>query len=679
MANPNDPKYKSCDDERLSQIIFVEGCLKSFNEEYWHPEIRKYEDFRHVECLKNLRDGTRHHLKGAFEDMEYSEGDKNMWYNSYDCTHHQKAEDMYNMFVEEVNAHVKKNLLPKLEAVQDDSLLQALALHWNTHKSTIQTFSELFQHLTLWIEDVPEDEVPKDGIKMIGLKEFKKEIVLQNEIKERLTTILKETTDKHREGDKVNCDEIKTLCGMLVEMECYEEVFENNFLEQAKEFYGIVASKNIVDMSSHEYVVEVETLIANEKARTASYGNEKTTDKTLSVLKKVLISDQLQAIAHREGCGGVPRMFEDNLEDQLKNVYVTFKRVKGGHKILRDCFANYEIEAAKKVVAETAKKSSAEMQVNRLIQLKNTCNRLVSNSFFNNSEYQCDVESSFSKVVQTNKNVSENLSVFIDMKKMKSITGEQEQKEMERIENHFITIYKAMTNNKDDFKAAFKKLLCKRIVKVKSPYLAYDKRIVGLMKDLGAPADTKEVDNIIKDFEASKVLNKNYIKDSSNDVYFNCRVVSSREWTPTKKLDASLIPSVVSDGFERFQQFYRKADSTNKIKTLTVLNKNFVAEVSLNLPAKSYSLHLCSYYQIAVVELFNQRSQFTFEELLNETNLSAEDLTEVLRSLTYKKHQILLKSPSGKTFSPTDIFTVNEGLDQESDKINVQMVPKAKY
>ena len=129
---------------------------------------------------------------------------------------------------------------------------------------------------------------------------------------------------------------------------------------------------------------------------------------------------------------------------------------------------------------------------------------------------------------------------------------------------------------------------------------------------------------------------------------------------------------------ERFRNFYRKANSTNKLKTLTVLNKNFVAEVNFNLPAKSYTLHLCSYYQIAVVELFNQRSQFTFEELLNETNLSVKDLEEVLRSLTYKKQKILLKSSPGQTYSPTDIFTVNEGLDHESDKINVQMVPKSK-
>ena len=77
------------------------------------------------------------------------------------------------------------------------------------------------------------------------------------------------------------------------------------------------------------------------------------------------------------------------------------------------------------------------------------------------------------------------------------------------------------------------------------------------------------------------------------------------------------------------------------------------------------------------MELFNKRSQFTFEKLLNETNLLAKDLKEVLRSLTYKKSKVLLKNPSGQTYLVTDIFTVNIGLDQESNKISVQMVPKA--
>ena len=676
MADINDKKYQSCSDERLSKIIFTEGCLKSFNEEFWHPELKKYEDFRHERVLENLREGTKHHLKGNFSDMEYTDGDKNMWYNSYDCTHHQKSEEMYTMFVEEVHKHVVENIFPKLQVVADDNLLSVLANNWNTYKNTIHIFFKLFQHLTLWIEDVPEDETPKDGIEKIGLKEFKKEIVLQEEIKDKLTSILKHITDKHREGTNVNCEEIKTLCGMLFHMDCYKDVFEENFIKQTEEYYKEVAGRNFNDMTLHQYVLEVETLIASEKARTDSYGNEKTTDETRKKLQEVLISEPLHSIAHRQACGGVPRMLEDSLEDQLGDVFVTFKRVKGGYRVLLDCLCNYLSAEGKKVLDETSEKASAELQVNRLIELKKKCDSIVSNSFANNHTFELEVIDSFSKIV-SNKNVSENLSIFLDMKKMKSIAGENEQ-EMDEICKKFMVIFRPINvSNKDAFKAAYLKHLCKRIAKVKSPFLAYDKKIVEQMKSVGAPAFTKEMEKIIKDFEESRVLNKSFLKAVKQDGFqSNFRVVNSRSWPPYKKLDANLIPSIVSDSLEKFKQFYHR-DNQNKHKTLSVLNKNFVAEVSWNLPTKSYTLQLCSYYQIAVMELFNQKREFTFGELLKETKLSVKDLTDVLNSLTSKKYKILLKKSSEKTYSSADSFAVNEGLDHKSDKINVQMTSKS--
>ena len=79
------------------------------------------------------------------------------------------------------------NLLPKLKNATDKNLLKVLALTWNTCKTTIHKF--------LWIENVP-----KDGIEKIGLNEFKKKLVLQKEFKDRLTSVLKQVDEEHREG-----------------------------------------------------------------------------------------------------------------------------------------------------------------------------------------------------------------------------------------------------------------------------------------------------------------------------------------------------------------------------------------------------------------------------------------------------------------------------------------------
>lgn len=120
-------------DERLAEIVFTEGSLAAFCEEYSEPELRKYKDFRYERVLESLRQGTRHHLNGSFSDMQFSDRDDNMWFISFDCTDHQKSDDMYDMFVEEV----KDNILPQLRAVKD-----VQASSWKTFKQNIYTFYE---------------------------------------------------------------------------------------------------------------------------------------------------------------------------------------------------------------------------------------------------------------------------------------------------------------------------------------------------------------------------------------------------------------------------------------------------------------------------------------------------------------------------------------------------------
>ena len=74
MADENNFRYQSGTDEELADIIFNQGDLNAFNQRYWYPELRKYEDFRHERVMDNLRRGTRHHLKGNFSDLQYSDG-----------------------------------------------------------------------------------------------------------------------------------------------------------------------------------------------------------------------------------------------------------------------------------------------------------------------------------------------------------------------------------------------------------------------------------------------------------------------------------------------------------------------------------------------------------------------------------------------------------------------------
>ena len=246
---------ESCSDERLAEIILKLGDLRLFNDEYWHPELKKYEG-RHEAVLESLRRGTRHHMEGNFTDTEFSDDVNgwvnkrdevvdNMWYNSYDCTHHKKSEEFYNMFNDEVCTHVKDNIQPKLESVEQVNLLGPLASNWELYKSTIAVFKELFQHLTLWIEDVPEDETPMDGIQNIGLKAFKNEVVLEEGIREKMRAVLSNLTDEHQNRTNVNNNAIRTVRDLLKEIDNLEQEEENQEINQSVKTFEIVPNSQI--------------------------------------------------------------------------------------------------------------------------------------------------------------------------------------------------------------------------------------------------------------------------------------------------------------------------------------------------------------------------------------------------------------------------------------------------
>lgn len=666
---------ESCSDERLAEIIFKLGDLRLFNEEYWHPELKKYED-RHEAVLESLRQGTRHHLEGNFADTKFcaevpdfvnkrDEVVDNMWYNSYDCTHHQKSEEFYNMFNEEVCTHVKDNIQPKLKSVEQVNLLEPLASNWKLYKSTIAVFKELFQHLTLWIEDVPEDETPKDGIEKIGLNAFKNNIVLEEEIVKKLTSVLMMRTEEHRKGIDVDNDEIKTVCDLLVEMDCYEKVFKKEFLKQAESHFEAVASQNLKTMSSHEYVKAVEVLIANEIESNSVYGNEATTKSTTEVLEKVLIKDQLQAIVYKQHCGGVPKMLRKNEKDQLKDVYVTVKRVDGGLEKLKDCLKEFIAEEGKNIVKDFDRKH-AVVYIEKFIQLKKTCNNFIVESFESNHDLNNFTDANFSKVVSDTK-IVECLATFID-RKFRHIKND----DVNEICDDFTLVFKAI-EEKNFFKIVFNKQLCKRLIDPRTFSLDNEKMIIEKLKSQCGGNYTKQSETLIKDCELNRATLKEFKKENNSGPVTKIHVITSASW-PWKTGDQITMPPCILEAYNKFSRFYM-ATTSNK-KTLRLLNSHGTAEVRDFVPNKVDRMLEVSQFQLAVLLLFNRQEQWTVQDLLNECNIPINHLKTVLGSLANTKkqaQQVLAKISSGNEILPTDSFKVIENQSEER-KVRLQMI-----
>lgn len=79
------------------------------------------------------------------------------------------------------------------------------------------------------------------------------------------------------------------------------------------------------------------------------------------------------------------------------------------------------------------------------------------------------------------------------------------------------------------------------------------------------------------------------------------------------------------------------------------------------------------YFQAVVLCLFNNAERITYQEMIEQLNLSHEDLNRVLLSLSCAKHKILKKEPASKSISKTDVFEFNSKFTDKMRRIRVCM------
>ncbi|CDY51862.1 BnaC03g77140D [Brassica napus] len=72
---------------------------------------------------------------------------------------------------------------------------------------------------------------------------------------------------------------------------------------------------------------------------------------------------------------------------------------------------------------------------------------------------------------------------------------------------------------------------------------------------------------------------------------------------------------------------------------------------------------------------FNNTERLTYQELLEQLNLSHEDLVRVLHSLSCAKYKFLKKEPASKTISTTDSFEFNSKFTDKMRRIKVPLPP----
>lgn len=73
--------------------------------------------------------------------------------------------------------------------------------------------------------------------------------------------------------------------------------------------------------------------------------------------------------------------------------------------------------------------------------------------------------------------------------------------------------------------------------------------------------------------------------------------------------------------------------------------------------------------------LFNSSEKLPYNDIKNQLNLSDDDVTRLLHSLSCAKYKILLKEPNSRTIDASDTFQYNEDFTDKMRRIRVRAIP----
>jgi cullin 1 len=144
------------------------------------------------------------------------------------------------------------------------------------------------------------------------------------------------------------------------------------------------------------------------------------------------------------------------------------------------------------------------------------------------------------------------------------------------------------------------------------------------------------------------------------------KVFSAANW-PLKPPNTNFIlPSVISRAHDEFNDFYRDEHPGRKLLWHWQLCQG---EMRINLkkgPAKGYILH-ASAYQIAILLLFNEKDELSYEDIKASTELETEILDTLLSVFLKAK---LLKCEERDS---AKLYTVNDSFASKKVKIDIRV------
>uniref|UniRef100_A0AAF5PK17 Cullin-4 n=1 Tax=Wuchereria bancrofti TaxID=6293 RepID=A0AAF5PK17_WUCBA len=506
----------------------------------------------------------------------------------------------------------------------------------------------------------------------MGLEIFRDEVMNNESVRKRSVDGLLKMIEQEREGGQIDRLLIKSLLRMMTSLRVYAEVFERKFLETTCTLYETEGRHLSQSLEVPVYLRHVKKRLEEETSRVDYYLDFTTRKPLLAVTERCLISDHMESFINK----GLDEMLLENKCDDLSLMYNMVSRTKHGLIILKNVFASYVKKVGKALVMDVNRDKTL---VADLLAMKKQLDNVVDSCFERNEKFIQAEKDSFDYFINTRPNKpAELVAKFMDSKLRSGNKGATEE-EMENLMDEVIVLFRFI-QGKDVFEAFYKKDLAKRLLLGRSASVDAEKSMLSKLKQECGAAFTTRLEGMFKDMEVSKDLGVSFkqymehgdpdriLKHSANQIEFNVNVLTMGHW-PTYEYMEVAIPPNLAEYQEHFQNFYFSKHSGRKLQW-----QHSLAQLLLRAQFNVVKELQVTMFQALVLLLFNEKLEWTFEEIQLATKIEKNELERTMQSLACGKLRVLKKIPRGKDIKDNDQFVFNPECNEKLYRIRISQV-----
>uniref|UniRef100_A0A8C6PE70 Cullin-4A n=1 Tax=Nothobranchius furzeri TaxID=105023 RepID=A0A8C6PE70_NOTFU len=499
-----------------------------------------------------------------------------------------------------------------------------------------------------------------------GLELFRTHIVSDVAVQKRTVEGLLEQIELERNGETIDRSLLRSLLGMLSDLQVYRDSFEERFLTETNRLYAAEGQRLMQERDVPEYLHHVARRLEEENDRIMSYLDQSTQKPLINCIEKQLLGEHMTAILQK----GLSNLLDENRVTELTLLYQLFSKGKGGLPTLLQFWRDYIKSFGGEIVCTPEKDKD---MVQDLLDFKDKMDNVVQSCFARNEAFINAMKEAFETFINKRPNKpAELIAKYVDSK-LRAGNKEATEEELERILDKIMIIFRFI-HGKDVFEAFYKKDLAKRLLVGKSASVDAEKSMLSKLKHECGAAFTSKLEGMFKDMELSKdimIQFKQYMQNQSepSNIELTVNILTMGYWPSYTPMEVHL-PSEMVKLQEVFKLFYLSKHSGRKLQWQPTLGHS-VLKAEFKEGKKELQVSL---FQTLVLLMFNEGEDFGMEEIRTATGIEEMELKRTLQSLACGKARVLNKNPRGKDVEDGDRFNFNNDFKHKLFRIKINQI-----